>query len=216
MSPTPRPLAITDRLSYENNKDKCNTNPEPSSVIVCSDLLTREQSHECFNENGKSALQDFSYYICMGTESGARGVLRVLSRMDLNTALLLTVHHGNGALVRALLDTGADAEACEKNGQPALIIAAGNGFKDICKSLLDCGANVDRRDRYEETGLMLAAMNGHEQVVKLFLDGKANVRAVNRGGFNAQALARRRGNYLIADLIQSYERKCKVKCISTK
>ena len=85
------------------------------------------------------------------------------------------------AMARFLLERGADANAVNKQGSAALMLAAGGGRLNTVLTLLDWNANPEAQDERGRTALMAAAEEGRFEVVEFLLKCGAdwNKRTVN-------------------------------------
>jgi ankyrin repeat protein len=65
-----------------------------------------------------------------------------------------------------LVAATGDADALQKQGYTALMIAAGNGFTDAVDVLLAAGANTSRKTPEGKTAAEFARERGHEELAK--------------------------------------------------
>lgn len=86
---------------------------------------------------------------------------------------------GNKDIATKLLDAGADANAQNKEGATALILAS-TVDKDIVKALLQHGADVNITNKMNMTPLMFAAFAGNKEIVNLLLDANAEINAQDK------------------------------------
>lgn len=96
---------------------------------------------------------------------------------------------GHTATVQTLLTKGTDANAIDRDGKTALMLAAFEGHTATVQLLLANGVQVNTPDRDGATALMLAAAQGHIDVAQALLAKGAEVNAQNRAGQTALMLA---------------------------
>jgi ankyrin repeat protein len=126
------------------------------------------------------------------------------------TTLQAACNGGNGNLhlVQYLLDQGADVNAIagDERGLTALQGAAIQGNIKVALLLLQHGADINAppAPRDGRTPLEGAAEHGRLDMVKLILNAKAESgRAWRKSDDRAVVLARERGHYVIAELLES-------------
>ncbi|KAJ0416235.1 ankyrin repeat-containing domain protein [Aspergillus carlsbadensis] len=128
------------------------------------------------------------------------------------TALQHAVENGNTELMAMLLACGADVNGspAERRGATALQLAAMKGYLGIARKLISLGANINApAAAYEgRTALAGAAEHGRLDMLQLLLDEGALV--VGEDGESqyeeAIRLARKRGHYVAARLLESFKR----------
>jgi ankyrin repeat protein len=108
-----------------------------------------------------------------------------------DSALLRATMYNRLDEVEELLAQGANANARDRRGHTALILAAGNSYgqMDILKLLLAKGADVDAANANGETALMWTAMRNSGDVTKVLLAKKARVNIRNKKGQTALHIA---------------------------
>ena len=88
---------------------------------------------------------------------------------------LITASMNNDiAEVKRLLKARADVNACDEDGDTALMWAVFKGHKDVVKVLLEAGADVNASNKNGDTALMWAVFKGHKDVVKVLYEAGAN------------------------------------------
>ena len=80
-------------------------------------------------------------------------------------------------------------------------MAASSGYHDAALLLLDAGARVDDRSAIGRTALHYAAVENHSKMCKLLLSRGASLDARNNDGDDPEAMARRRGQSTLPDLL---------------
>ena len=93
-----------------------------------------------------------------GADPQARVLLAQAGRADKDLSKAL--EKGDEAGVTAALDAGADANATDKRGQSALMLAAKQGQSSLVALLIARGAQVNLRDKDGQSALMLATQWG--------------------------------------------------------
>lgn len=132
------------------------------------------------------------------------------------TALMSAAAHGRVAALKWLLAKGARAQAKDRYGKTALILAAmgsdrpGNpsgataagpasdpstvSYPDCAAALLEGGAHVNEGDVSENTPLMWAAMYSQTHMIRILLHYGATINARSRSGETALIWAARKGH----------------------
>jgi ankyrin repeat protein len=86
------------------------------------------------------------------------------------TALMCASYRGRADNVRAFLAAGANANATDRMGNTALIIACRRtNDADIVRALLSAGANMDASDVFGDTALLTSIINGHVDMARALL-----------------------------------------------
>ena len=129
------------------------------------------------------------------------------------TALQHAVENGNLELITMLLSHDADVNGAPatNGGATALQLAAIKGYLGIARRLLDLGADVNAPGAVIDgrTALEGAAEHGRINMVHMFLDegalifGDAGEEQYN----NAVALARKKGKYAVARMLERFKSK---------
>jgi ankyrin repeat protein len=114
---------------------------------------------------------------------------------------------GDAAALEARLKAGADANAKDRHGQSALMLAAHRGHLDPVRLLLRHGASLDVTAKYGLSALMLAIVAGHEAVARALAQGGADrtLRGTGAPGFagkTARDLARELGMTALAEELE--------------
>eukprot|EP00118_Oscarella_pearsei_P004510 m.19471 g.19471 ORF g.19471 m.19471 type:complete len:2361 (+) comp27846_c0_seq1:69-7151(+) len=96
------------------------------------------------------------------------GDVNVQASRDGQTALMLTVTHGNVEIVKLLLAARADASVQDVDGSTALMCACEHGHEEIARLLLaQPSCNVNARDNDGSTALQIAMETPHEGIATL-------------------------------------------------
>ena len=117
------------------------------------------------------------------------------------------VRAGNAMSIREQLDRGADANARDRHGQTALMLAAHAGHRDVVAILIERGADLDVTAKYRLSALMLAVISGHPEIARQLAHAGADLSQTGTGtpdfsGQTAHDLALARGlTDLAADLM---------------
>ncbi|ATJ92263.1 ankyrin [Acetobacter senegalensis] len=122
------------------------------------------------------------------------------------TPLILAAYNGNIDAVSALLKGGAKPDLQDEKGATALAGVAFKGNLPIARLLLEAGAGVDVPNSVGRTPLMFAVMFGRDDMAKLLLKAGACPTRRDGEGLNAQDLARRQGNTVLAGLMKQETR----------
>jgi len=77
------------------------------------------------------------------------------------------IANGDGDAARDLLRRGIDADARDRHGQTALMLAAHAGHREVVAALVEHGAALDVTAKFGLSALMLAVVAGHAEVVRL-------------------------------------------------
>jgi len=108
------------------------------------------------------------------------------------------LHHaacvGDFNLTVDLLKSGSNADARNKEGEPALMLASQRGYIEVVKALIRYGANVAVIDKYCFTALMLSAQNGFLDVLNVLIENGAPVDVGELDGWTALMLAAANGH----------------------
>ncbi|UCF81017.1 MAG: ankyrin repeat domain-containing protein [Acidobacteriota bacterium] len=86
---------------------------------------------------------------------------------NINSDLLEAAKAGDDAKVEILLEQGADANAKDKDGRTALMMAATKGRTETAKTLIEAGADVDAKTPKGTTALKFAETEGHTEVAEI-------------------------------------------------
>jgi uncharacterized protein (DUF924 family) len=113
------------------------------------------------------------------------------------------IGRGDVDAVRDLLRRGIDADARDRHGQTALMLAAHAGHRDVVAALVEHGAALDVTAKFGLSALMLAVVAGHPEVARLLARAGADraLRGTGAPGFaerTARDLALERGQSELA------------------
>jgi ankyrin repeat protein len=102
--------------------------------------------------------------------------------------------------VRELIGTGADVTLADNHGMTPLHFAAQEHHAETAQALVDAGAPVDAADEHGNTPLWKAvfASKGKGDLIALLRAAGADPNRANRYGTSPLELARRIGNYDVA------------------
>jgi uncharacterized protein len=108
------------------------------------------------------------------------------------------IKRGDVQIVLDLLRRGTDADACDRHGQTALMLAAHAGHRDVVETLIAHGADLNITAKFGLSALMLALIAGHAEVARLLAKAGADLslRGTGAPGFadkTAYDLALERG-----------------------
>lgn len=113
------------------------------------------------------------------------------------TPLMLAAIKGDKALAQKLLDMGAPINA--DYGWTALHYSASTGKHEMTQFLIDKGAEVNARTERGVTPLYMAARIVAAPTVEVLLRAGADKTLCNDQGISPEAIARKRGNSVLAD-----------------
>ena len=77
--------------------------------------------------------------------------------------------------VRDLLERGFDANARDRHGQTALMLAAHAGHRELVATLIAHGANLNITAKFGLSALMLAIVAGHVEVARILAKAGADL-----------------------------------------
>ncbi len=77
------------------------------------------------------------------------------------------IKQGDVAAVRELLRSGGDADARDRYGQTALMLAAHAGHRAVVEALVAHGAGLNATAKFGLSALMLAVVAGHVEIARL-------------------------------------------------
>jgi ankyrin repeat protein len=108
------------------------------------------------------------------------------------------IKRGDVQIVHDLLRRGIDADARDRYGQTALMLAAHAGHRDVVETLIAYGADLNITAKFGLSALMLALIAGHAEVAHLLAKAGADLslRGTGAPGFDdktAYDLALERG-----------------------
>jgi uncharacterized protein len=111
---------------------------------------------------------------------------------------------GRSGRAEELIAAGIDVAAGDKRGMTPLHFAAQENNPEIAKKLLEAGAPVDPQDEHGNTPLWKAVFSckGDGELIALLRAAGADPSRANRHGTSPLQLARRIGNY---DVAQHFE-----------
>jgi ankyrin repeat protein len=113
---------------------------------------------------------------------------------------------GDASALAAQLAAGAEADALDRFGQSALMLAARGGHLEAVQVLIDARADLDVTAKFGLSATMLAVVNHHVAVARALAAAGANLALLGSGapgffGKSAVDLARERNLHdLVADL----------------
>lgn len=127
-----------------------------------------------------------------GSEEGPAAIISLLERK-----------HPADGLLKALLDAGADANARDRHGTPALVLAVRANNEQAVRLLTTAGAQINATDNSGASALMVAAESGRLAIAKVLLEAGADP-ALRDRMYAESALnkARMTGNTEIERLLQ--------------
>lgn len=108
------------------------------------------------------------------------------------------VRRGDTDIVRDLLERGVDANARDRYGQTAVMLAAHDGHLSTVNLLIEHGADLNVTAKYGLSAVMLAVVAGHEEIALVLARAGADLTLKGTGapgfaGKTAADLARERG-----------------------
>jgi hypothetical protein len=162
---------------------------------------------------------DGSEKVNMRDAQGRTPLIIAAQKGSLEIALLLLSNmadvnacdeNGNTALILSpsaevsslLLSNGADVNASNSWGMSALCNAAKEGNETLVRLLLEHGADPDHRDCDGFTALIRASMHGYDRIVDILLAKGANVHFKTKTGHTAMTLALENQQPHIAQTLQ--------------
>jgi len=187
---------------------------------VIEELLREEESTAVNTRNGKSVGSGSfraAYYRMDGEESITYGpapdrkdpVTIMLKEKvipyggNIEQDLLLAAEEGDIDQARNLLARGANANAVNREGDNALMLAVLNVRTQIVRELLRKTRDIDHRNNEGWTALMYAAVEGETGIVKRLLEIGAEVNAKNENGYTPLMLAASRGQEDVVKILLS-------------
>ena len=106
--------------------------------------------------------------------------VKLTTRVEALTPLLVAANNGNVPVIAALLKAGADANAPNDLGSTPLMLASGSGNVDAVKALLTAGANVNAKDaKMGQTAVMFAAGLNRDAVIRVLAAKGADLNALS-------------------------------------
>lgn len=88
---------------------------------------------------------------------------------------------GDVETVREMLHAGADANALDRYGQTALMLAAHRGYREMVEILVEGGADLDATAKFSLSALMLAVTAGHVDVARVLARAGTDLRIRGSG-----------------------------------
>jgi ankyrin repeat protein len=195
---------------------------EKGHAAIVGQLLAAKAHTEQANLDGHSALTLAAVY---GRDECVKQLLVHSPSVNVNfqtgsedTALTLALWKGFANIVAQLLAAKAETELITKKGNAPLTLAAREGHDSCVKLLLqhEPRVNVNIQMGHEvggaahengsKTALMLAAENNHQATVRMLLEAGADTMLRSDEGQTAQELAKKEGNMLISQLIQTRQK----------
>jgi type II secretory pathway predicted ATPase ExeA len=116
-------------------------------------------------------------------------------------ALLDSIEARNAHVAELLLAAGVSANAKDKQGWTALMLAARDNQADLMQALLARGANVNAKNTMGGTALIMAALNNHPAIVQILLNKGAHINAKNNQGWTALMYATWKGHRSIVETL---------------
>jgi ankyrin repeat protein len=86
-----------------------------------------------------------------------------------NTALMLSIIHGNAEVSRFFIEAGASLEQENDGSSTALILAAIHQRPDVVRMLIEAGVNTQKKNRRGETALAIAEEEGGSDEIAALL-----------------------------------------------
>jgi uncharacterized protein len=86
-----------------------------------------------------------------------------------------TIKRGDVQMALGLLRRGTDADARDRYGQTALMLAAHAGHHDVVETLIAHRANLNITGKFGLSALMLALIAGHAEVARLLAKAGADL-----------------------------------------
>ena len=106
--------------------------------------------------------------------------VKLTTRVEALTPLLVASGNGNAPVIAALLKAGSDANAPNDLGSTPLMLASGSGNVDAVKALLTAGANVNAKDaKMGQTAVMFAAGLNRDAVIRVLAAKGADLNALS-------------------------------------
>ena len=106
--------------------------------------------------------------------------VKLTTRVEALTPLLVASGNGNAPVITALLKAGSDANAPNDLGSTPLMLASGSGNVDAVKALLTAGANVNAKDaKMGQTAVMFAAGLNRDAVIRVLAAKGADLNALS-------------------------------------
>ena len=150
--------------------------------------------------------QSIPSFLFDAVEHGA-DVNATMKDTKVSTALLIAAFDGHAAIVHVLLDAGADAQAVNKDGRTALMLAARGkkpGHVAASLILLYHGADVNVVTKDGVTALMAAALGGQPILVQAMLDKGADEHVATANGNTARSFA---SEYKRDEIVKFFEKR---------
>ena len=123
---------------------------------------------------------------------------------QIDRALLQVADHlDDTCSISILLKSGGHVDACDRDGNTALMAASWSGHKRDVRVLLDAGADVNALDANGETSLIVAVRARQIDVVDMLLDAGANPSIASRNGATALSEAKDNADVATIKLIES-------------
>jgi uncharacterized protein len=85
------------------------------------------------------------------------------------------IKRGDVQIVLDLLGRGIDADACDRYGQTALMLAAHAGHREVVETLIAHRAKLNITAKFGLSALMLALIAGHAEVARLLAKAGADL-----------------------------------------
>lgn len=137
---------------------------------ICNNTRPFKFKFHCF----RSIYELHDYKICrnynlLRNQLEKRQDKQLLSKQDIDLALISAAYQGNLEGVKLLLDNGADIKAVDGNFNDAVIVAASNQETKVVRYLLQNGAPPNEANVHHYTPLVYACYEGNLDLVHLFL-----------------------------------------------
>jgi uncharacterized protein len=130
--------------------------------------------------------------------SGAE--VKIVTRDEKITPLLLAAQNGSAAMTKALLEAGADPNSANALGTTVLMFAAASGDANTVKLLLDRGAKINAQESARgQSALFFAAALNRAEVIKLLLARGADPKIATKVAKMERVRVDADGNPLPAD-----------------
>lgn len=136
-------------------------------------------------------------------QKGVRAIPAPLRRQIPSPPLLAAIEAGHEDMVEFLLERGANADATDRQGQNALILACRNGRVALAQMLIERGASVNFVSPQGMTPLNMALLARQKPMVRLLVDHGADLELSGPNGITPARNARAWDDPEILSIFQS-------------